>query len=162
MKYFSYIILVLLIVLSGCKHSSDVVSNGFIQKHKYRKGFHLKPLKHKLENPKSISLDSALCFNNSSHATAANLRRLNYQETKISFDTARFEVDLKEINTKFKHHAHLSWPPVFQRRSKKLENATPSEIEPVDEEQIEKSKKRLKLSSIATAIASISLLVLQA
>jgi hypothetical protein len=41
-----------------------------------------------------------------------------------------------------------------------LENATPNEIDPVDKEQIEKSKKRLKISSIAMAIASIPGLLL--
>jgi len=62
MKHLSFVILASLILFSGCKQSSDVVSGSFLQKKEVKKGFHLKPLKHKQDNPKNISLDSALCF----------------------------------------------------------------------------------------------------
>jgi len=35
------------LLLSACKKSSDVVADGWLQKRKYRKGFHLDLAKHK-------------------------------------------------------------------------------------------------------------------
>lgn len=48
MRHFGFL-LVLVLLLSGCKSSNDVVSDGFIQKRKYNKGFYvnMKKGKHK-------------------------------------------------------------------------------------------------------------------
>src|SRR5262245_16827868 len=39
--HFTLALLALAILLGSCSHQSDVVSNGLLQKRKYRKGFHM-------------------------------------------------------------------------------------------------------------------------
>jgi hypothetical protein len=53
-KHLSFFILILLIVASGCKQSSDVVGNGFLQKRKYRPGLHFQKKADKLQRQKDF------------------------------------------------------------------------------------------------------------
>lgn len=80
MRYLSLFLLV--IIVSSCSTSSNVVRNGFFQKRKYKKGYHLSFKKKEVKSRESKE-EVVLLANNSNHSEG--VKELRKKTTSIQF-----------------------------------------------------------------------------
>tara|TARA_B110000046_G_scaffold100500_1_gene107929 strand:- start:2 stop:550 length:549 start_codon:yes stop_codon:yes gene_type:complete len=143
----------ILLILSSCKQSNDVVGTGFLQKRKYRTGFHLQKRNHhqQIEN-KSMELQSieALAVNNAPEPTIEVFERQkeNIQENISTEKRKRTGA----VNKR------------FQRLSKtKQDKPSKKNINPeteIEEEEEEEEEERIKQNKTRLAISLVFSIIL--
>ena len=133
-----------LIVLSGCKQSSDVVSNGWIQKRKYRSGFHIDLGKQK-QNENNA-------FSQKSHISPASLNNVVGQNRNSVARSIQIKSQTRKVESKV---TALKRPSlhVFNDGGSRAINEEDSEEEEPEPKQSADSGKRAKISLITAAIA---------
>ena len=137
-------------ILSGCKTSNDVVSNGWIQKRKHRSGFHLNIAKKQKHEIPSREIESAIA-------------QRDFPKQPIEVESKELGKDTRTL--KHSRQGNSRWKSnLFHRRiasQKTIDNkrrpmpplAKIEEEASVDEDHIEKNKRKLIWSSATGGIA---------
>ena len=148
MKHLSFFILILLIVASGCKQSSDVVGNGFMQKRKYRPGLHFQKKADKLQRQKDFEIaieDTVIADNHTPFIPKPSENEVQSEPIEVVSTTTR---NIRSILKLKSYKEHKIEPP------KSVSNDHSLEVEPEISEESKKTNLYKLLACYVLAVLS--------